>query len=191
MNKTSQKEIIRKIINDKRKRLDPFSKQKFDRKIFEALLQLPEWKNAKNILMYVSHSYEVDTHIIIRTHLDEKNIIVPKTNKINNTLILHKISTFNELKKGNYNILEPVSHTKKIDPKYIDLAVIPGIAFDLKGHRIGYGKAYYDNLIPNLKCKKIGLAYSFQIVDNVPAEKHDQPVDLLITEDQTLLIVNN
>ncbi|MFC1655393.1 5-formyltetrahydrofolate cyclo-ligase [Patescibacteria group bacterium] len=185
MNDAAQKDIIRKNINEKRKKLDPFNKNKFDRKIFEVLLQLPEWKNAKNILMYVSHSYEVDTHMLIRTHLDEKNIVVPKTHKIDNTLILHKISTFNELKKGNFKILEPVSHTKKIDPKDIDLAVIPGVAFDLKGQRVGYGKAYYDNLIPNLNCRKIGLAYSFQIVDNVPAEKHDQPVDLLITEDQT------
>jgi 5-formyltetrahydrofolate cyclo-ligase len=180
-----QKDKIRKEINEKRKKLDLFHKHKFDRKIFEVLLQLPEWKSAKNILMYVSHSYEVDTHMIIRTHIDEKNIIVPKSNKIDNTLVLHKINTFNDLKKGNYNILEPVSHTKTIPAKNIDLAIVPGVAFDLKGHRIGYGKAYYDKLLPKLNCKKIGLAYSLQIVDNIPAEKHDEPVDLLITEDRT------
>lgn len=190
MEKSSQKELIRKTITDKRKKLGIFNKEKFDRKIFEVLLQLPYWKKAKNILLYVAHSYEVDTHMLIRTHLDEKNIIVPKTNKIDQTLSLHKISSFSELKKGNYNILEPVSHTKTIDPEDIDLAIIPGVAFDLKGHRIGYGKAYYDKLIPDLKCPKISLAYNLQIVDNIPAEKHDQPVDLLITEDQTYIFTH-
>jgi len=183
--KNHQKKEIRTKINDKRKNLSSLIKQQYNLKIVEKLTALAEWEKAKNILIYVSHDFEVDTHQIIRSCFDIKSIIVPKTHKNDHSLTLHKIDSFDDLKKGNYHILEPLSHTKQIDPEDIDLAIIPGVAFDLKGHRIGYGKAYYDKLNRNLKCPKIGLAYNLQIVDNIPAEKHDEPVDILITENNT------
>lgn len=69
-----------------------------------------------------------------------------------------------------------------IAPSAIDLALVPGIAFDKNGHRIGYGKGYYDGLMTQLKCPKFALAYELQIVDNIPAQKHDIPVDGILTE---------
>ena len=74
----------------------------------------------------------------------------------------------------------------KKTPKDIDLALIPGIAFDKDGHRVGHGKAYYDKLNKELKCKKISLAYNFQVLENIPVEKHDEKIDMIITEKNTL-----
>ena len=65
----------------------------------------------------------------------------------------------------------------------IDLAVIPGMAFDRDGHRLGRGKGFYDKLLPGIKCRKIGLCFSFQLADSVPIEPHDIVMDMVLTDD--------
>ncbi len=153
-----------------------------DRRIYEKTISLPEWKKAKKVFIYISTNQEASTLKIIENNFGIKKIIVPKSHIKFNTLTLHEINSFEETTKGLYSILEPLPNTKMIDPEDIDLAIIPGVVFDKKGHRIGYGKAYYDRLLPNLNCKKIGLAYELQIVENIPAQKHDFPVDIIVTE---------
>ena len=72
---------------------------------------------------------------------------------------------------------------RKLDLRDISLVIIPGIAFDLKGHRIGFGLGYYDRLLKKTNCPKVGLAYEFQIIENVPGiEPNDVPVDIIVTE---------
>jgi 5-formyltetrahydrofolate cyclo-ligase len=182
MEKIITKASIRKAISAKRRSLNHNLKEKFDKLIQKKLENSIEWKKAKNILIYISHIHEVNTINLIKSWSKEKNFIIPKTNKKKLILTLHEFKSFEDLILGNYNILEPKKNSKIVKPKKIDLAIIPGIAFDLNGNRIGYGKAYYDYLMPYLSCLKIGLAYSVQIVDNIPAEKHDQKIDILITD---------
>ncbi|MFC1809927.1 5-formyltetrahydrofolate cyclo-ligase [Patescibacteria group bacterium] len=179
---------IRKRIKAKRDKLKFEQKKKMDQKICDKLHKSKYWKQARTILIYVSHKNEVDTNHLILMYINEKHIIVPKTNPKNHTLTLHKINSLDDLEEKNYGILEPKPKTKKIKPDQIDLAIIPGIAFDKKGHRIGFGKAYYDRLNKNLKCPKLGLAYGFQIIDNIPAQSHDIPLDLILTEEKTIKI---
>ena len=173
---------IREEMSRKRRYLTKKEKTELDNKILNTLVNLPEWKKAKKILIYIAHRYEIQTSGILRIFLKKKQIIVPKTHLRFHSLSLHKIKSPDDLFIGRYGLLEPNPGTQMIEPEEVDLAVIPGMVFDLKGHRIGYGKGYYDKLNKHLKCKKISLAYNFQIIDNIPAEKHDQPIDILITE---------
>jgi len=184
------KDELRIKISRKRRYLTEQEKNRFDKQIYQNVVTLPEWKKAKNIFIYISTKEEVSTRHLIKEYLSKKKIIVPKSHTKFNTLTLHEIKSFDDIKKGHYAILEPLPHTRIIDPKNIDLAIIPGIAFDKKGNRVGYGKAYYDRLAAYLQCPKIALAYEVQIVDNVPAQKHDIPVNGIVTE-KTFYRINN
>jgi 5-formyltetrahydrofolate cyclo-ligase len=102
-----------------------------------------------------------------------------------NTNLRLEIKNLKQVELGAYKILEPKKHLPRLKPQQIDLAFIPGIAFSRDGHRVGYGKGFYDRLMKKLTCPKIGIAYEFQIVNNIPGEKHDVPVDMIITEKTT------
>lgn len=177
-----KKEQLRAEISRRRRYLTQHEKSLYDGEIYKRVINLQEWKSAQNIFIYISTNHEVSTRELIKEYFDKKNIIVPKSHEKFNTLTLHKIKSFDDTSKGLYSIMEPLPHTEIIEPQAIDLAIIPGIAFDKKGHRIGYGKAYYDRLCAHLTCPKFALAYEVQIVDNVPAQKHDIPVNGIITE---------
>jgi 5-formyltetrahydrofolate cyclo-ligase len=90
-----------------------------------------------------------------------------------------------DLVPGYYNIPEPdPGRCKRVESSEIDAAVIPGSVFDIQGGRLGYGGGYYDRFLVNdaPQAKRIGLAFELQVVDKVPVEPHDQPLDILITE---------
>lgn len=188
--KPKTKEELRAQASRKRRYIPARQKEKFDKQIYKNIVDLPEWKKAKNVFIYISTKEEASTLELIRNYLGKKKIIVPKSHTKFNTLTLHEIKSFDDTAKGHYSILEPMPHTEIVDPKEVDLAIIPGVAFDKKGHRIGYGKAYYDGLTAYLTCPKIGLAYEVQIVDNIPAQKHDIPVDGIVTEEAVYHIRN-
>ena len=172
----------RTIISRKRRYLTLPEKTKLDGLIMEKLKNLPEWKKADNVLIYIAHKNEIQTFPLIKEFIKSKQIIVPKTHLRFHSLSLHHIKSDEDLFLGRYGLIEPRPHTKMIDPEEIKCAIVPGTVFDKQGHRIGYGKGYYDKLNKFLKCPKISLAYSFQIIQNIPAEKHDVKIDILITE---------
>jgi 5-formyltetrahydrofolate cyclo-ligase len=92
------------------------------------------------------------------------------------------------LEVGAYNILEPRQDTiKEIPIESIDLILVPGVVFDIHGNRIGHGKGYYDRLLNDTQnIPHVGLAFGFQIVDAVPVEGHDLPVDIIVTEERII-----
>jgi len=177
---------LREIISRKRRYLTPEQKERLNKEIFARLEKLSVWKKSKTVLIYISHKDEIATldliQKILKNDLDKHIIVIPKTHLKFHALSLHKLDELKQLIPGNYGISEPHPSCKTILPEQIDLAIIPGIVFNKKGYRIGYGKGYYDRLLPHLNCPKISLAYSMQIVENIPVEDHDYPVDILITE---------
>ena len=153
--------------------------------IEKKLFSLNELKEADTVLFYISYNNEVFTHDMIKKFLvDKKNVVVPISNKIDNSLILSKLEKWKDLHVGSYSILEPIKDKiKKISINEVDLIIIPGLGFDKKGNRLGHGKGYYDNLLKkSLNQTKIGLAFEFQIIDKIPVDDHDKPVDIIITE---------
>jgi 5-formyltetrahydrofolate cyclo-ligase len=146
--------------------------------IAEKFLSLPEVKKAKSILLYFPHKNEVDTTPIIEKLLQEgKNVILPKVVGFHIHPI--KISNLASLKSGYAGIKEPEGEKYPLED--IDIIVVPAIAFDIHGHRLGYGKGYYDRLLSKVNAYKIGLAYDFQVLEKLPSEPHDIPVDLIVT----------
>ena len=155
----NSKQQIRKTILAKRRALSPEKAAQFSKQIITKLLTLPEFQKAKTILLYNPMDNEVDTTPLFAP---------PNT------------QTTKEIHFPTPSPTDP-------QPPY-DLVVTPGIAFDENLDRIGYGKGYFDRLFRNLStdCVKIALAYDFQIVENVPAEEHDQKVDLILTEQRKI-----
>jgi len=175
------KDKIKKPILDKRNSHDTEELIGFSKKIKSNLYSLEEFKKAKNILCYASFKKEVDTHELIKELLGKKTVVVPYI--LEDKFHISSIKSFDDLEPKTFGILEP-KEKNDFDPEKIDLILVPGIVFDKNGHRIGYSFGYYDKFLSKLKNNptKIGLAFDFQIVDWIPYEKHDVPMDILITE---------
>lgn len=177
-------EIRSTILKKRHNMLFPEVLEKSER-IKEQVFHMDEFKDAKTILFYVSYDNEVYTHEMIKESLEiKKQVIVPKTNMNNHTILCSALAKWDDLAAGAYNILEPRQEClKEISPESIDLIVIPGIAFDCQGNRIGHGMGYYDRLLKkksNAHC--LGLAFEFQIVEKISSEKHDVQVKKIVTE---------
>jgi 5-formyltetrahydrofolate cyclo-ligase len=92
------------------------------------------------------------------------------------------------LEVGAYNILEPKQESiEQVDVESIDLIIVPGVVFDESGNRIGHGKGYYDRLLNDSQnIPNIGLTFELQMIDNIESEKHDEKIDVIITEDRIM-----
>ncbi len=144
--------------------------------------------NAQKILFYNAIDNEVDLISAIIFSLEQgKNVILPITNKIQGTLELREIKQYpQDLVTGEYEIMVPASYCQVVDPTSLDLVIVPGIAFDMNGNRVGYGKGYYDTLLRELNTEKIGIAYDFQIVPKIIVQDHDVPMNSILTESRIL-----
>ena len=139
------------------------------------------FKQAKNVMFYMSFGGEVDTVDMIKAAQKlGKTIVVPVCgrNRIMRPCVLWDNGT---LLRGPYGIREP-AHKKPVNLKSLDLVVVPGLAFDKKGRRLGRGKGYYDRFLPKISsnCAAIGLAYDFQILPFIPTTKYDAQVHQVI-----------
>ena len=174
------KNQLKESIIKKRKSLSKEEILQGSKKIQNNLFTLEQYKKSKTVMFFVSFNSEVHTHEMIKEALKSKTIIVPKV--VNHEIEPSLIIDFDNLIAGKFGILEPIEATK-IAYKNIDLVLVPGIAFDKDGHRIGYGFGYYDKFLKKVpKAIKIGLAFDFQVVDKIPRETHDFPVDMIVTE---------
>jgi len=179
------KKELREIILEKRNSLDKKYVLEKTKKIKETLFSLQEFKKAKTIMFYVSKDNEVYTHDMIKELFGRKKIIVPVTDFKNNGLILSELNDFSEMEPSYYGVLEP-KKIKKVNPKEINIVIVPGVAFDKKGNRIGYGKGYYDIFLKKTKALKIALAFDFQVEDKIKSEDIDVPMDMIITEKEII-----
>ena len=162
----------------------PEEKKARDRSICERLKRLSVFKNAHNILSYMPIHGEVDLHTLFSGKYHSKKLVLPRV-KDSTTLDLHEVEDPSNLKPGKFRIPEPGNHHPKMAPDKIDLVLVPGIVFSQNGHRIGYGKGFYDRLLKKTICPKIGIAYEFQMVENISGEPHDIPMDMIVTEKKT------
>ncbi len=180
-----EKNLLRKEIQKVRDNLNVKLRESASKKIAKYFFKTDEYIKAKNIFIFYPFRSEVNTVIIIKKAIaDKKKIILPKVS--GKTLKLFFVDDiYKQLEQGAYGIMEPNERLcKQADVKQIDLAVIPGVCFDEKFNRLGYGGGFYDGIIPTLpkKAKKIALCFSAQILKEVPVEEHDSKVDVIITE---------
>ncbi len=155
--------------------------------IGEKVFLRPEYTAAKVVCLYVSLADEVDTSGIMRQSLTHKQVVIPKVHA-DGTLRLHTTSAPEELTPGAFGILEPAGENREVMATAIDLFIIPGVAFDRLGGRIGHGHGYYDRLLQQVHVPIMGLAFSEQIVPDTYAESHDVRVNVVITEKEVIEI---
>ncbi|MDR1627219.1 MAG: 5-formyltetrahydrofolate cyclo-ligase [Oscillospiraceae bacterium] len=182
--KIFNKELLRKNICDSRNNLSKNVKQKMDFDIFNILISSEEYKYCNALFVYVSKPIEVGTYGIISHALEkEKSVAVPKCSAEDLTMSFYKITSFKDLEKGYFQIYEPIKEKcPEVKTFSSGICIVPGFCFDIYGHRLGYGKGYYDKFLENFKGVKIGICYSDYIFEKLPANKHDQKVDILVTE---------
>ena len=142
----------------------------------------PAFREARTVVIYFSLKDEVHTHFFIEKWAKSKTILLPAI--IGDELELRVYSGADDLTTGPYNIPEPVGKPFT-ELAGIDLIVIPGMAFDRLGNRLGRGKGYYDKLLPQLDAFKIGLCFPFQLVEEVPVEAFDICMDAVLSGKQT------
>lgn len=144
-----------------------------------ALERHPAFESANLILLYHSLPDEVNTHAFLNKWRGSKQLLLPVV--VGDELELRCFASANNLQSGAYNIQEPTGKPFT-DIATIELAIIPGMAFDSKGHRLGRGKGYYDRLLPKLKnAYKIGICFPYQLVDDVPTDDYDVLMDEVLT----------
>ena len=180
------KRLLRTEILTKRSLLTQEKIQEYSNKIQNTLYEMDEYKNAKRIMCFVSNGSEVDTHPLIdRAILDGKSIVVPITVSKTKELLVSDLFSLEELEVGFYNIEVPKEEfLRLVNPGTIDLVLVPGVALAKDGYRVGYGGGYYDRFLAKLDSSvpKIALGFDLQVVDKVPTEHFDIPVDLIVTE---------
>ncbi|MDU5110612.1 MAG: 5-formyltetrahydrofolate cyclo-ligase, partial [Clostridium sp.] len=142
MNKEEKKKL-RNIVLDKRNSIDNNRKEEMDREIFNKIINLDLYKEAKNIFIYLSFGSEIDTKPIIDRALEDgKEVYIPKVYKVNREMKAIRLNNFDDLEENSMGILEPKDDSNFIAKENIDLIIVPGAVFDLEGNRIGYGGGY-------------------------------------------------
>lgn len=184
------KNSLRRQILERRKSLTLPEVQEKSRSAAKLLTAHPAYIHAKTILIYLPTRNETETRDIISTAWQEhKTVTIPVSLTKNKNLLLSRLDSFAHLKAGAYAILEPdENYLLPVEPGLIDLAILPGVAFDRRGFRLGYGAGYFDRFLPSLRpdCVRVALCYDFQVLETLPAEEHDLPVNLIITENRVI-----
>jgi len=161
------------------------------KQIEDNLFEFANFREAQTVLLYVNNKTEVKSGNIIKRCFDiNKILILPAFNIKTHTMKLMKVdNSDNDLTTGPRGILEPdINRCKIVSVDCVDLAIIPGVAFDEKGGRIGTGEGYYNKFIPQLPIttRKVALALECQIVQQVPVDSHDKHVDIIITDERII-----
>ena len=154
--------------------------------IQERLLGSEFYRAARTVGLYCPIQNEVHTELLARRCLaDAKQLFYPRVS--GNDLDFVEVKSLAELAPGAFGILEPRGKSP-VPISAIDLLVVPGVAFDLHGHRLGYGRGYYDQALAGCSqdLERVGLAYEFQLVDRLPVDGHDCRLTGLVTEQRML-----
>ena len=174
-----KKQFIRKDIAARKKHISKETVIWLSQKICDSLVQTDIFQKANQIALYYAMNDEVQTSGLIEEWWTKKNIALPVV--CGEYINFYAYTGKENLIKSALGIPEPAP-TSVIPTEDIDLFVVPGIAFDHEGHRLGRGKGYYDRYLAGITKPIIGICFDFQLIDSVPAEKHDIKMNTIITE---------
>ena len=149
--------------------------------VFNTIQAMPAWQQAQHILCYWSLPDELPTHETVNRWLEQgKSIYLPRVKGDDLEIVpYHGAQSLDE--NNRFHIGEPVGGA--VDASCLELIIVPAVALDAKRNRLGRGKGFYDRLLSSTKCPTIGVVCDFQMVDEVPVEPHDRPLDCVVTSD--------
>lgn len=171
------KPLIRKAMKEQVSAMSESDKLMEADALFSYLEQLEQVKNSKKILLYHPMADEIDVTKAVRNWADTKEIYLPAIE--DDDIVIRRYENDKDLRVGRYGISEPVGAVLD-NPEEIDLVIVPGRAYDIRGYRLGRGKGYYDRLLPKMRAVKIGVCFDCQYIYRVPAEEHDIPMDYVV-----------
>jgi len=185
----AQKRSVRSAVLINRKKLNKEIRLHKSKKIFNRLIDISDIKDAKRVMVYVNFQEEVETRDLIEyLWAHDIEVIVPLCEPKLREMKPSLLYSFEELAPGTFGVLEPVKQAIRIiEADTIDVIIVPGLAFDRHGGRIGYGAGYYDRFFekaPNSAL--IAIAYDEQVIDNVPMEQHDHRIPLIVTDSEII-----
>lgn len=178
-----KKENIRRQMRARKALLDNQERLSAAERAFARLEESAAFMVAEHILMYHSLPDELSTHSFLDKWQSRKHFYLPRVNGVNLDILPYNRS---RLSLGSFHIEEPTGdETASIDD--IDMIIVPAVAYDRNGNRVGRGKGYYDRLLSDHSCHAttVGICYDFQVVDEIDAEPHDVAVDFVITDSRT------
>jgi 5-formyltetrahydrofolate cyclo-ligase len=178
---------LRKQVAEARGSLSPEAREAKSSEIEERLFSLLEFKSASAVMFFASFRSEVDTLPMIRHSLSAgKRIILPKVK--GKDLELFEIRDIDkDIASSAWGIPEPLE-ILPVTIREVDFMIVPGLAFDLNGNRLGYGAGFYDRILPLYKKETVALAFEIQIVPEVPISALDIPIKKIVTEKRTIVI---
>ena len=180
-----KKEIRKKIFKARKEHTDAWILENSLR-ITEALTQLPEYRNAERIMAYADYNHEVITRYIIeQAWKDGKEVAVPKV--FGKDMVFYRLTDFSQLESGYFGIPEPKEDGETVSWEEA-MMVMPGVAFDVNCNRVGYGGGFYDVWLKRhgSHVTACGLAYDFQLRNEIPFERHDRMMNIVITPDEVI-----
>lgn len=168
----------------------PVLREKKGEEALERITGWPSFQRAGWLFSYVSMGYELDTTALIDRALGAgKRVAVPvifDEGKRSGSFLISEIrNRLKELEIGPFGIYQPKPQfVRPVEPALLEIALVPGVAFDRNGHRLGHGKGYFDRFLNRLspRCLKVGIGFDFQMIPELPHEPHDVSLDVMITD---------
>ena len=181
-----EKSEIRRQIKALKRLLTEEQRQEAALKAFAMVELLPEFIAAKHVLVYYSLPDELPTPAFIQKWHCSKQLYLPRVNGDDLDILPYDPA---DLETGSFNISEPQG-SETVNPDVIDLIIVPAVAYDRQGNRIGRGKGFYDRLLCRARAVKVGICYNCQICENFEPSKFDVPVDYVISDEEKLCTHN-
>ncbi|MDN4635368.1 MULTISPECIES: 5-formyltetrahydrofolate cyclo-ligase [unclassified Bacillus (in: firmicutes)] len=171
--------------------LDQISAEEFNRHaslLHEHVLQLSEWKQAKTIALTMSRGKEIPTMPLIEKAWEEgKTVCIPTCFSKTKEMVFYEYTPETKMTSSYFGLMEPDPlEATVVHKEAIDLIIVPGVCFDQRGYRIGFGGGYYDRYLADYHGVTIALCLSLQQTRHIPAEAHDIPVSMIVSEKGTL-----
>jgi 5-formyltetrahydrofolate cyclo-ligase len=180
-----EKAILRQEMLARRNSLSDEARKEKSGAIMEKLFSERHFREAKCVALYMPIGNEVDTRqMITGAAAAGKEVVLPVVAS-DHHLELRKFQSFESMRKGRFAILEPVGEERPPEDPHV--IVLPGVAFGLCMHRLGYGKGYYDRLLARLPSFRIGICFDLQVVERLPRHSDDQRMNMIITEKREIV----
>ncbi len=174
----------------RRAQMDADIKAALDKSIAENVRRLREYKPAGTLLVYVSTPIEVDTKAIIENAwADGKRVAVPRCIPNTRDMEFHYINSFDQLSPGAFSVLEPSEELPVVTDFTDCLMIVPGMQFDMKGFRLGYGKGYYDRYMVRFTGRSAGICYSTELKTFMHHGRYDRTVNMIVTDKRIKTVV--
>lgn len=170
-------------IKERRRAMDPADKHRLDERVRRNVLRLYQYRRARVVIAYVSTAIEVDTRGIIDSALAQgKRVALPRCVEGTRLMRFYLIRSRADLEKGSFGLMEPKTACEPLVSTKNSICLVPGLAYDRAGYRLGYGGGYYDRFLCGYHGPKIGVVYARDLVRTLPHGRYDQTVDMIASD---------